>query len=110
MERLADHVAILNQGKLLLSESVEKLLGRFRRVSFTSQGEDERLEDIPSNWLLAQQKGRHVSFTETDFKETESLMRSRFGEIKGLKIESLSLKEIYLVIARNLKNRASSAL
>ena len=37
-------------------------------------------------------------------------MRSRFGEIKGLKIESLSLKEIYLVIARNLKNRASSAL
>jgi ABC-2 type transport system ATP-binding protein len=106
VERLADQVAVINQGNLLLSESCDALLSRFRRVSFTSPDTDHALDNIPNSWLLAQQKGRHVSFTETSFNETEStsLLHSRFGEIKDLSYEGLSLKEIYLVLARNLKN------
>ena len=35
VERLADHIAIIDQGRLRISESVESLLSRFRRVEVT---------------------------------------------------------------------------
>lgn len=105
VERLADQVAIINQGNLLLSESIEKLLNRFRGVSFSVTDQNSSLESIPTQWLAAQQSGQHVSLVDTRFDDTEtqSLLQSRFGEIKDLKIDPISLKEIYLVLARNLK-------
>ena len=111
MERLADQEAVINQGSLLLSESVEDLLGRFRRVSFTSSEEAGGVENLPPNWLMAQRNGRHVSFTEPRFSQTDSaaLLRSRFGEVQDLSLEGLSLKEIYLVLARNLKQTQTAS-
>ncbi|MBL6766095.1 MAG: ABC transporter ATP-binding protein [Verrucomicrobiae bacterium] len=105
VERLADQVAIINQGRLRLSESVEDLLQRFRKVSFTSPSENEDIAHLPGQWMSAQSVGHHVSLVETRFDppKTEDLLRARFGEIKNLSIESLSLREIYLVLARNLK-------
>ena len=100
-----DQVAIINQGRLRLSESVEDLLQRFRKVSFTSPSENEDIAHLPGQWMSAQSVGHHVSLVETRFDppKTEDLLRARFGEIKNLSIESLSLREIYLVLARNLK-------
>ena len=105
VERLADQVAIINQGNLLLSESVEDLLQRFRKISFTSEKESEDVSSLPNHWLSAQSSGHHVSLVETRFDEarTIALLRSRFGDIKDLAVESISLREIYLVLARNFK-------
>lgn len=112
VERLADQVAILNQGSLLLSEPVEELLRRFRKVSFTSADKTDGLNSLPTQWMSAQSSGQHVSFTESRFDENETrgLIASRFGEVQDLAVETLSLKEIYLVLARNLKtaNREQS--
>jgi ABC-2 type transport system ATP-binding protein len=105
VERLADQVAIINQGNLLLSEPVEDLLQRFRKVSFTSAKENEAVTSLPDQWLAARSSGHHVSLFDTRFDDsrTSDLLRERFGDIKDLAIESISLREIYLVLARNLK-------
>lgn len=105
VERLADQVAVINEGNLLLSESIENLLHRFRRISFSVSDKETALQSMPPHWLAAAQNGQHVNLVDTRYEEseTQSLLKSRFGEVKDLKLEPLSLKEIYLVLARNLK-------
>ena len=105
VERLADQVAIIDQGRLLLSESIESLLHRFRRVSFSSTDRDIAANNVPGQWLAAQQSGQHVSLVDTRYGEAETrkLIGSRFGEVRDWNVDSISLKEIYLVLARHRK-------
>ena len=112
VERIADQVGVINEGSLLLTESVEGLLGSFRKVSLTPADTEQDLKDLPQNWLMPRQKGRLLSFAESQYDETvfDSQVRARFPGLQNLSVETLSLKEIYLVIARNLKNEKSRSL
>ncbi len=109
VERISDHVGLINEGRLLLSESVETLLASYRKVSLTTAEPEDDIDNLPASWIMPRQKGRLLSFTETHYDESEfeSQARQRFPKLQNLTVESLSLKEIYLVIARNLKNEPS---
>jgi ABC-2 type transport system ATP-binding protein len=106
VERIADQVGVINEGSLLLTESIETLLGSYRKISLTTSETETDLNDLPANWLIPRQKGRLLSFTESRYDESsfDSQARAQFPGLQNLSVETLSLKEIYLVIARNLKN------
>jgi ABC-2 type transport system ATP-binding protein len=106
VERIADQVGVINEGSLLLTESIETLLSSYRKISLTNPNAESDLKDLPSNWLMPRQKGRLLSFTESRYDESsfDSQAHAQFPGLQNLSVETLSLKEIYLVIARNLKN------
>ena len=112
VERLADEVSLINHGRLMLSESVESLLNRFRRISFTQTEENDSKNTAPEDWMHVQQSSNRFSFVESKFDAglTEPNIHKLFGPTQDLAIDKLTLKEIYLTLARHHKTLQPSAL
>ena len=101
VERLADHIALLEAGQLRFTETTEALLGRFRRIEVTLPGGPARLDAPPAGWLELEQKGGLVRFIETryDRAATEQACRERFPEAAVL-AHPMTLREIFISLAR----------
>jgi ABC-2 type transport system ATP-binding protein len=101
VERLADHIALLEAGQLRFTETTEALLGRFRRIEVTLPGGPARLDTPPAGWLELEQKGGLVRFIETryDRAATEQACRERFPEAAVL-AHPMTLREIFISLAR----------
>jgi ABC-2 type transport system ATP-binding protein len=100
VERLADHVAMLEAGRLTVHERTEVLQGRFRRVEVT--GADAGLTTTRSpQWLEWDSAGTLIRFVETDYVAgtTERLWRAHFGDV-AVKGQPMTLREIFMVLAR----------
>lgn len=65
VDRLADHVVMLNHGKVLLDESTEALLARHRRVEVVLPENFGDLPALPSTWIAPQSSGRVLRFADT---------------------------------------------
>jgi ABC-2 type transport system ATP-binding protein len=112
VERLADHVAMLEAGRLRLSETTESLQGRFRRVEVTEgagspPARSERGGAAaapmvrPPEWLEWESAGALTRFVETRYAGavTEQAWRERFGAAT-VKAQPMTLREIFMVLAR----------
>ena len=107
VEQLCDHVTILNHGTTLLSESLESLQTRFRLWNITTQAPDTvDPEKVPSTWILMKALSPNSwTFIDTAHDPAAPLDPSSvFGPLAGQENNSLSLKEIYLALAKNQKN------
>ena len=64
------------------------------------------MDNASQDWMNLQQSGNRVSFVESKFdpNETEANIRKQFDATQDITIEKLTLKEIYLTLARHLKN------
>ena len=98
VERLADRVAMLEGGRLRLSESTEALQARFRRVEVT--GAAASLTP-GADWLDWEQAGALTRFVETRYagETTERAWRERFGSDR-VAVQPMTLREIFLTLAR----------
>lgn len=110
VDRLADHVAMLDEGRLRLSETAESLQGRFRRVEVTLDGAEAAAGDWPESWWEAERAGRVVRFVETRYGEprTEGLCRARFPEAR-VAASAMTLREIFMVLARQGRKERETA-
>ena len=110
VERLADHIALLEAGRLRFSETTESLLGRFRRIDVSLQGGPARLEAPSAGWLELEQKGDLVRFVETryDHETTERACRERFPEA-AVTAHPMTLREIFVTLARETRNQPKGA-
>jgi len=101
VERLCDHVALLDHGRLQFSETTEVLQARFRRVEVTLQGGEAKLSALPASWLGVERAGGLVRFVESRYERraTEQACRERFPEA-AVTAQPMSLREIFLVLAR----------
>src|SRR6185436_7018603 len=104
VERLADHVALLDAGRLRLSEKTETLQGRFRRVEVT--GAPSGAVAAPG-WLEWERSGSLTRFIETSYvgESTERRWQEQFGGAT-VNAQPMSLREIFMVLAR--ANRAAA--
>ena len=107
IERLIDHVAIINHGRLLLHEPIEAIQERFREISFlTAQESDALLEE---SWLGYARQGERISFTETAFEEerTSAMLKEKYPDLRDLSVNLVPLKAAYVSLLRARKEQAT---
>jgi ABC-2 type transport system ATP-binding protein len=110
VERLADHVALLEAGRLQFSETTETLLGRFRRIEVTLNGGSVHLGAPPPGWLELEQEGGLVRFIDTRYERavTERACRERFAEAT-VTAQPMRLREIFVTLARENRKQPKGA-
>jgi ABC-2 type transport system ATP-binding protein len=102
VERLADHVALLEAGRLRFSETTNSLLGRFRRLEVTVSG-PVSIGAPPAGWAGLEQGGGLVRFIATDYgSATEQACRECFpgGAVTA---HPMTLREIFVTYARETR-------
>lgn len=102
VDRLADHVVLLNHGSVVLDEDAAPLLERHRRVEILLPPEFGDLPKFPAHWIAPQCSGRLLRFTDTAFDETgfaETLAR-HFPNCPAPGLQSLSLRELFVTLVR----------
>jgi len=107
VERLADHVAMLEEGRLRLSEPTEALQGRFRRVEITGAPEGA---EPGRGWLEWERAGALTKFVETNYagEATEDGWRLRFGDAT-ITARPMTLREIFITLTRSGRAAAKEA-
>ena len=102
VERLADWIGVINEGRLELAEPVSSLVARFRRIEAATGGPAAAPPAAPASWLLVEAAGRTVGFVESAFDEDACTARVREA-IPGagaITVTPMSLRDIFIVLAR----------
>ena len=78
------------------------LAARFREVELTLEKELALPPPWPENWLQAKSAGSVVRFVESRFEDerTTAEIRRVFGEVNGVEFRAMSLRAIFLAMAR----------
>jgi ABC-2 type transport system ATP-binding protein len=107
VERLADRVALLDAGRLRLSETTETLQGRFRRVEVTGAAASVVAQP---GWLEWERAGALTRFIETNYvgESTERVWRERFGDV-SVNAQAMTLREIFMALTRSTRAKAEEA-
>ena len=110
VERLADHIAFIDHGRLQLSEPLDSLQHRFRRLEISRPPTSNSalpapcstLSSFPPSWLSLEESGVLVRFIETRYVpgETERRCLERFPGATVV-AQPLPLRDIYLTLARS---------
>ncbi|HTC33843.1 MAG TPA: ABC transporter ATP-binding protein, partial [Bryobacteraceae bacterium] len=102
IESLASHVGYLQEGKLLFSEEMESLSDRFREVEVSLHAPAPIVDPWPSTWLQVDVSETAIRFVESGFSDglTPQRIRSIFGETRGATYHQMSLRSIFIAIAR----------
>ncbi len=103
VERLADWIAMIDNGRVILSESVASLLARFRQVEVVPAGGAAPVpSSLPRAWLLPQQAGRAMRFFDSEYDEARSraLLQQVFPHIEDVSADPMSLRAIFVALAR----------
>ena len=102
VERLADHVGVIDGGRTKLNESAESLLMRFRRIEVNLQGRTPLLEKMPAEWLAIDRVGTRVMFVDSRYSEgtAEALFQRHFPDAVVTSLP-MTLREISLTIFRS---------
>ncbi len=105
VERLADRVGILNEGRLELNEEVDGLLQRFRRVDGQAEPSESTPLGLPDAWHEFRQSGRHFELVDSQYDEakTPALLAQHLPGAVVTETTPMTLKEIFLVLARGFR-------
>jgi len=102
IETFASHIGYLEQGRLLFSEELTALVNRFREVELTFEAAVPTPKNTPDSWMHLNASAAVVRFIESRFQveRTGDEVRKVFGETRGLTFNPMSLREIFLAMAR----------
>jgi ABC-2 type transport system ATP-binding protein len=113
IERLIDHVAFLQDGRLIFSEPIAVLQARFRQIEIVAPGDDgagavqpSAPTPTPSNWFAIQSTARTLRFVHSGYvpDETERDLAARFP---GAQIQTgpVSLRDTFIALARERRQQ-----
>ena len=102
VERLADWVGFIKDGRLLFAEPVSALLERFRLVEVVPGGDTPAVMPAEPRWLPHGTAGRTLRFVDThhDAPDADSRIASAFPGC-DIRTSPLPLREIFVTLARN---------
>jgi ABC-2 type transport system ATP-binding protein len=108
IENLASHVGYLEQGHLLFSEEMSTLVERFREVEVTLASTPPSLNHWPDSWMQVTNAAAVVRFVESRFDQerTTAEIRRRFGEVRDMSFTPMSLRSIFLAVAKTGRSTA----
>lgn len=110
VERLADHIALLEAGRLKFSETTEALLGRFRRIEVDLNGSAPQTGALPDTWLDWESGTGRVAFVESGYspEKSELACRERYP-VATVRAHPMTLREIFITLARATRNPSKGA-
>lgn len=102
IESFATHVGYLESGKLFFSEDMASLSMRFREVEITTDSPQSLPSSLPEGWLQAKSAGALIRFVDSRFDDerTPAEIQRVFGGVKDVQYRALSLRAIFLAMAR----------
>ena len=102
VERLADWVGFMSEGRFQFAEPVPGLLGRFRMVEVIGTGDAPPAMPADRHWIPQGSAGRTLRFVDTRHDHPEAAARVA-AAFPGCDIQTfpLSLREIFLILARS---------
>jgi ABC-2 type transport system ATP-binding protein len=102
IESFASHVGYLDEGRLRFSEEMTVLAERFREVELTLAAPAVLPERLPATWMQASASATAVQFIESRFdrERTSAEIRQVFGEARNVEFTPMSLRSIFLAMAR----------
>ena len=103
LEALADWVGFLDRGRLVLSEPMDVLRDRFRRVDVTMNGGPfVAPETLPPDWLGVERAGKRTTFLLSDHgsPEWEADVRRRFPGAAHVEVRPATLREVFVGLAK----------
>jgi len=108
IESFASHVGYLEQGRLRFSEELTQLVERFREVQVTFDGTARLPEKAPENWMQVNSSAAVMRFIENRFEpeRTRAEIRGVFGEVRDVTFSPMTLREIFLAMAKAGRNAA----
>jgi ABC-2 type transport system ATP-binding protein len=107
VERFADRVAILNEGRIDLVEDVDAIHARFRAVELSVDNEAKAPVQMPAHWLNFQTSGRSARFTASNYDEasTTAELRKLFPDLVRHEIRPLNLREVFVALAKSYRTQ-----
>jgi ABC-2 type transport system ATP-binding protein len=111
VETFASHVGYLEKGQLRLSEELTSLVDRFREVELTFETPPALPKAPPETWLQLSASAAVVRFIESRFDpdRTNQQVRSVLGETRDVRFAPMSLRSIFLAMAKAGRELAGSA-
>ena len=108
VERLADMVGIIDNGRLHLEESASSLQARFRRMECVVPDAASLPASPPASWLVPEMAGHSLRLVESRYQPeaSEAQIRSLFPGASQISGTPMSLREIFLALARTFRPRA----
>jgi ABC-2 type transport system ATP-binding protein len=108
IESFASHVGYLEQGRLRFSEELTQLVERFREVQVTFDGPSRLPEKASESWMQINSSAAVVRFIESRFEpeRTRAEIRGVFGEVRDVTFSPMTLREIFLAMAKAGRNVA----
>ena len=105
VERLADWVGFMAEGRLLFAEPVDQLLQRHRLIEIIAAGDAPPRVETPPGWLVQGSAGRTIRFIDTQHHEADMRARiSTFFPGAVVDVRPLGLREIFTTIARSMRS------
>jgi len=108
IESFASHVGYLEQGRLRFSEELTQLVERFREVQVTFDGASRLPGKASESWMQINSSAAVVRFIESRFEpeRTRAEIRGVFGEVRDVTFSPMTLREIFLAMAKAGRNAA----
>jgi len=107
VERFADRVAILNNGRIDLQDDVEAIQARFRAVELVLDQEIPIPAGLPPQWLNFQIRGRAARFTDSNYDESRSTTecQSLLPGVLSRQVRPMNLREIFVALAKSYRGQ-----
>ena len=109
LELLADWVGFLDAGHMQLSEPMEALRKRFKRVEVVLRDDTNRpAATLPTEWMSVERAGVRVSFIAPNFNETfvSDVLPAHFPDAARIEVFEATLRDVYLALATRERSRA----
>ncbi len=109
IEALADWIGILDQGRVCLSESLDALRARYKRVEFFTEPGLALPTQLPASWLSVERAGLRVSV----LMDQHGHEREQVAAIRGVTrrdVREASLKELYLALSGSSRRTLEAAV
>lgn len=102
LELLADRAGVLQGGRLVLNDSLERLQSRFRCVTVVSDEANSMMPGAGETWRSVERAGRRLRFVleVRDDREPRAALQARFPSAESVDVEHATLREIFVAIAR----------
>jgi ABC-2 type transport system ATP-binding protein len=108
IESFATHIGFLDRGRLQFSQSMESLTDRFREIEVTLGTVPELPNTWPPHWLRPERSPSVVRFVDSQFdhERVQGEVRRLFGETARVSVTPMSLRAIFVVLARESRKAA----